>query len=160
MYTVDTGLQAITSTSATAILCGTAGSTVAADILALRIGIYSGASVSYPSNGTVLFQLLRPTGTASAGVGSVTPNPHNASDIAARSTWLNGATGSTISGLTAGTTVLWAQSLPFTAGANWAEWVTPGAEWRLGASSNIALYITCSSAGTATDFNCEMVFSE
>ena len=42
-------------------------------------------------------------------------------------------------------------TLPFTAGANWAEWVTPGNEWAVPLSSNIALYLVQSTAGTLNE---------
>ncbi len=157
-YTAASAAVTLASTSTTAILCGSTGSTVTADVSAIRIGIYSGSSVSYPSNGTVQAQLMRATGTAGGGT-TVTPSPHNASDIAANSTWLD-ASGAAITGLTKGSVCVWEQVLPFTAGANWAEWVTPGAEWRIGASTNLALYLTCSSAGTATEFIAELVLAE
>ena len=157
-YTVTSALVTLASTSQTAIICGTTGATVTADVQALRIGIYSGGGVSYPSNGTVQCSLYRPTGTAAGGT-AATPRPHNASDIAANSTWLD-ASGGAITGLTLGAVVTWNQVLPFTAGATWADWVTPGAEWRIGASTNLALYLTCSSAGTATQFQAEFVFAE
>jgi len=136
---------------------GATGSTVTADLQAIRIGIYSGASVSYPSNGTVEVYLARP-GTNGTGGTSVTPSPHNASDIAANSTWTIGSW--TISPARGSGAVLWQQSLPFTAGANWAEYVTPGDEWRLSASGYIGIFVLCSSAGTATQFEAQLVFAE
>jgi hypothetical protein len=157
-YTVDSGLQAVTTATITPVLCGTTSSSTVADIVAIRVGVFSGSSVVYPTNGTVLVQLQRPTGTA-AGGGSVTPSPHNVTDIAARTTWLAGSTGTAVTGLTPAT-ILWGQVIPFAAGANWAEWDQPGAEWRLGASANICVYVTTSAASTATDFSVELVFSE
>jgi hypothetical protein len=157
IYTVTSGLVAYTATSATPILSGSTGSAVTADIQAIRVGSYAGSSVSYPTNGTVLVQLARATGTAGGG-SSVTPAPHNSTDLAAQSTWLD-AHSAAITGLTQGVT-LWQQTLPFTAGANWSEWVTPGSEWRLPISANVAVYLTASAAGTATDFEVEIVFAE
>jgi len=157
IYTVTSGLVTYTSTTATPVLFGSAGSTVTADIMALRIGSYAGSSVSYPSNGTILAQLCRPTGTQAGGSSALTPAPHNSADIAANTTWKDGTTA--ITGLTAAT-FLWQQALPFTAGANWAEWVTPGAEWRLPASGQVAVYLTASSAGTATQFEVQITFAE
>jgi hypothetical protein len=157
LYTGTSGLVTYTGTSATPIFYGACASTNPADIWAIRIGIYSGSAVSYPSNGTVLVQLSRVTGAQSGGT-SVTANPHNASDIAAN-TLFHDATGSALAGLTQGVT-LWEQTLPFTAGANWAEWFTPGAELRVAASAACAIYLTASSAGTATEFETSLVFSE
>lgn len=157
LYTATSGLVTYTGTSATAAFYGIAAATNPMDIWAIRIGIYSGSSVSYPSNGTVLVQLSRVTGTEAGGT-SVTASPHNASDVAANSLF-HDATGSAITGLTQGVT-LWEQTLPFTAGANWAEWFTPGAELRVAASAGCAIYLTASSAGTATEFETSLVFSE
>jgi len=157
IYTATSGLVAYTGTSATLIFLGTTTSTATADIQAIRVGIYSGSGVSYPSNGTVLVQLCRVTGSSAGGT-AVTARPHNASDIAANTTFLD-ATGSAITGMTQGA-IVWEQSLPFTAGANWAEWVTPGAEWRVSASSFVGVYLTASSGGTATDFETSLVFTE
>lgn len=55
---------------------------------------------------------------------------------------------------------LWSQELPFTAGSNWGEWFTPGFEINVPASSQVALYIQASSAGTATTFSAEIEYSE
>lgn len=157
IYTATSGLVTYTGTSATPIFYGTTTSTSTADIQCIRIAIYSGSGVSFPSNGTVQVQLARVTGATSGGT-AVTAAPHNASDIAANTTFLD-ATGSAITGLTEGVR-LWGQSIPFTAGANWAEWVTPGSEWRVSASAAVAIYLTASSAGTATEFQAELVFAE
>lgn len=156
-YTCTSSLVAYTATSATPIMMAAAGATGTIDIQAIRVASYAGSGVSYPSNGTVLVQISRVTGSASGG-SALVPSPHNATDIAAQSTWKD-ASGAAITGLTQSVT-LWEQALPFTAGANWAEWVTPGAEWRVSASGTIAVYLTASSAGTNTDFEASMVFVE
>jgi hypothetical protein len=157
VYTATSGLVTYTGTSATPIFYGAAAATNPLDIECIRIAIYSGSSVSFPSNGTVQVQLCRVTGSESGGT-SVTANPHNPSDIAAN-TLFHDATGTAITGLTQGV-VLWSQTLPFTAGANWAEWTTPGSEWRIAASGACAIYLAASSAGTATEFQSELVFIE
>jgi hypothetical protein len=128
------------------------------DIQAIRIAIYSGSSVSYPSNGTVLAQLVRVTSYASGGT-AINAQKHNSTDIAANTTFLD-ASGSAITNTETAGAILWQQSIPFTAGANWAEWVTPGSEWRVSASGIVAIYLTASSAGTATDFAASLVFIE
>jgi hypothetical protein len=158
-YTIDSGLVTLASTSQTPILAGITTATSTCDILAIRIGVYSGSSVSYPANGTVQCTLAR-TSAAPTGGAASTANPHNASDIAANTLWKNGSTA--ITAITTPGVTLWNQILPFTAGANWGEWVPGGAEWRVGASTTIgvALYLTCSSAGTATQFQAELVFVE
>jgi hypothetical protein len=156
-YSSTTALVAYTATSATPIMWGATTSSSTMDIQAIRVASYAGSGVSYPSNGTVLVQLSRVTGTAAGGT-ALTPSPHNPGDIAAVSTWKDASTAA-VTSLTQGVT-LWEQALPFTAGANWAEWVTPGAEWRVGATGTIAVYLTASSAGTATDFEASIVFVE
>ena len=158
VYTATSALVTYTGTSATPVFYGLAPSTATADILAIRVGLYSGGSVSYPANGTVLAQLSRATGTRAGGT-SITPAPHNAGDIASQLSQCFDASGSAITGLTQGVT-LWQQSLSFTAGANWAEWFSPGTELRVAASAAFAVYLTASSAGTATQFEVEAVFAE
>ena len=159
-YTVDSGIMADTTAAATPLFCGTTVATSTMYIEAIRFSVVtSGASV-YPANATLAVGLFRATGTAAGGA-AVTPNPHISGDLAARSTWLSvGATPTAITGLTQGSVQLWGMTLPFTAGANWAEWVTPGNEWSVPISANIALYLVQSTAGTLTNFQCEMVFSE
>lgn len=156
IYTVDGGLQTLASATQTCLLVGTTISTNPCDIEAIRVGIYSGTSVSYPASGTVQFLLARASGVSGGGTTGLGVNPHNPTDIAANTVWKNASTPITS---TIGV-VLWGQSLPFAAGANWAEWATPGAEWRVSASSSIGVYVDCSSAGTATQFQIELVFSE
>lgn len=157
IYTATSNLVTYTGTSATPVFYGLCASTNPCDILCIRIGSYAGGGVSYPTNGTLLPQLSRATGTESGGT-AVTAAPHNAGDIAANTTFKD-ATGSAITGLTQGVT-LWQQPLVFSAGSNWSEWVTPGAEWRVAASAAFAVYLTASAAGTATQFSVEVVFAE
>ena len=156
IYTVDSGLQTLAATSQTCLLVGTATATNTVDIEAIRVSLYSGPSVSYPPNGTVQILLARASGTIGGGAAGVTVNPHNPADITANTTWRNNSTAITA---TIGA-ILWGQVLPFTAGANWAEWVTPGSEWRVGASASAGVFLTCSSAGTATQFQIELVTAE
>ena len=161
-YTVNSGAIAVATTTATPILACVTSSTAICDIECIRIGIYSGSGVSFPSNGTVLCSLQR-IATPGTATGTVSPYPHNQADIAANTVWSTGGWQTTPVG---GSTILWSQSIPFTAGANWAEWVTPGAEWRVSGTGSatgaayVALFVACSSAGTATDFVGEIVFSE
>lgn len=162
-YTAESGVCALATTTASALLWAWPGAaTVTMDIAAIRVGITaSGGTPSYPSNGIVQVQLVRATGTIAGGA-TITPNPHNSSDIAANSVWKSASTAITTQP-TVGV-VLWGQQLPFTAGANWAEWVTPGLEWRVPASgtagTGIALMTTQSSAGTNTAFTAEIIFAE
>lgn len=155
-YTVTGALVTVATTSATPILCGTTGASVTMDISAIRVSAIGAAT--FPANATWQASLYRATGTAAGGT-AATPRPHNPSDIAANSTWLD-ASGGAITGLTQGAVVAFTQALPFTAGANWGEWVTPGFEWRVSASTNIALYLVCTTAGTSTQFEAELIFTE
>lgn len=157
VYTANSALVTYTATSATPVFYGAATSTNTTDIMAFRVGSFAGSGVSYPANGTILCQLARVTGTESGGT-SVTPSPHNSADLAAN-TVCKDASGSAITALTIGA-VLWQQSLPFTAGANWGEWVTPGCEWRIPASGLFAVYLTASLGGTATQFEVSLTFAE
>jgi hypothetical protein len=70
-----------------------------------------------------------------------------------------GTSAAAITGLTM-TTELWAQNIPFTAGSNWGEWFTPGFEIPIPISTQFALFVTASSAGTATTFHGEIEFTE
>lgn len=159
VYTIDSGVFTVATTTQTCLLVGTTSSVQTFSVIAVRVGIYSGASVSYPSNGTAHLQLLRSTGTA-AGGGTATKNAKTsfASLLACQSSWLSGSTA--ITGLTATSVEPWGQILPFSAGANWAEWDTPGDETDVGPSANLALWVTCSSAGTATQFKTQLVICE
>jgi len=163
-YTVDSGLVSIaTATTAQYVMAAYTTTTNVLDIEAIRVGVFSGASVSYSSNATLLCQLQRITTPGTSGTGTLTPRPHNQADLAAATTWSTGTFQTTP--VTSGI-VLWGQSIPLTAGANWAEWVTPGAEWRIGPSSSsgaaayVALFVTASVTGSNIDLTAEVVFSE
>jgi hypothetical protein len=158
-YTADSGVVGVASGSQAILLWGYPTlATASMDIEAIRVSVLG--ATSFPSNASVACTLARTTGTPSGGA-AITPNPHNPADQIAASTWKSGSTA--LTGFSVGV-VVWEQNIPFTAGANWAEWVTPGAEWRVvgsaTAGSGIAVYVTCSSAGTGTTFQCEVVFAE
>ena len=113
VYTATSNLVPYTGTSATPVVAGSAATTMTMDIQAIRIGIYSGGGVSYPSNGAVLCQLSRCTGAITGGASMTSPTriaPHNSTDIASNiSTMADGSTA--ITGLTQGVN-LWQQSPP------------------------------------------------
>ena len=163
-YTVNSGYVTVTTTSSTPILACVTSSTAICDIECIRVGIYSGSGISYPSNGTVLCSLQRIV-TPGTATGTVSPYPHNQADIAANTVWSTGGW-QTTPVPQATPVILWSQSIPFTAGANWAEWVTPGAEWRVSGTGSttgaayVALFVACSTAGSGTEFTGEIVFSE
>jgi hypothetical protein len=161
MYTVDSGQVTLASASQTPMLLVSTTTTAICDIQAIRVGAVSSSSAVFPGTATVQAYLARAANSPTGGT-PVTPRPHNPADIPANTAW-------TVGSWTAAPTfgnILWGQVIPFTAGANWAEWVTPGAEWRIGpvsstgAAAYAAVFLTCSSAGTATAFSIELVFSE
>ena len=160
-YTVDSGQITLASASQTPMLLVSTTTTAICDIQAIRIGTVSSSSATFPAGSTVQAYLARAGNTPGGGT-PVTPRPHNPADIAANTAW---TVGSWSTAPTFGS-ILWGQVIPFTAGANWAEWVTPGTEWRVGpvsstgAAAYAAVFLTCSSAGTATAFSIECVFSE
>jgi hypothetical protein len=158
-YTVDSGLIVLASTSQTPLIASNGGTAFVADIEAIRVSVSSsGGTPSYPSNSIVNFLLARTTAAATTA-SAVVARPHNPTDVAAQTSFL---AGTNVGAVTTPGVTLWSQNLPFTAGANWAEWVTPGAEWRTAASATagVAVYVTCTSAGTNTAFQIELVFSE
>lgn len=161
LYTIDSGLMVHTGSSQIALLAGTNGASSTFSVARIGFGINSGSGVSYPPNSTVHLQLLRSTGTAAAGT-AATKNPKNAlaQTLAAQSTWLAGSTGTPITGLTATAVEVWGMVVPFSAGANWAEWDTPGEETDTGPSANLVLWVTPSSAGTATQFKAQVLIGE
>lgn len=162
-YTVDFGTLAVAAAGPTTIAGISCAATNPLDIMAIRFAVF-GAS-TFPANASLQVTLARASTGYTSGGHTVTANPHNAGDIASNTTFYNdqttaaGGTVSAIVGFTQGVT-LWQQEIPFTAGANWAEWVTPGAEWRVAASAFAGVYLTQSSAGTATSFGLELVVVE
>ena len=94
VYTATSNLVPYTGTSATPVVAGSAATTMTMDIQAIRIGIYSGGGVSYPSNGAVLCQLARVTGAITGGAAMTARiAPHNSTDIACNiSTMADGST--------------------------------------------------------------------
>ena len=163
-YTVDSGPVAIaTATTVQPIMSASTTTTNVADIEAIRVGIYSaaGSTPSYSANGTLLVQLARCANPGTAA-STQTPRPHTQADLLANTGW---STGTWQTAPTVGN-ILWGQSIPLTAGANWAEWVTPGAEWRVGPSSSaaaaayIALFVQASVTGSNVQLVAEIVFSE
>ena len=136
------------------------------NISAIRVGLYAGSSAYFPTNGTITWRIRRVAG-ANSGlfVGSATAYPVGQSTLAATSAWLY----STANGSGTGTSatmgqVLWSQTTPLTAGANWGEWFTPGFEINVGpqASATIAVTYELGSAGSisAVGLQPELVISE
>lgn len=150
---------AVATTTPTPILYGVTTSSGDCNISAVRVSCM-GAS-AFPSNASFVASLNIVTGTVAGGNAAVARNLTYSSGLAAATTFLT-AGGTSAAAIT--TIVLsnelWAQNLPFTAGANWGEWFTPGFEINIPVSTKFALYITESSAGTGTTFAGEIEFSE
>ena len=135
------------------------------NVSAIRVATYSGSSASYPSNGTITWRLRRVSSTNSGIlVGTATAAPVGQSTTAAVSTWYY----STAAGLGTATfatpgAVVWSQTIPCTAGANWGEWFTPGFEVNVGpGQGTLAVTYELGAAGTTSIVNLvpELVISE
>jgi len=147
-----------TVTTPIPILYGVTAATGDCNISCIRCGVLGAAA--FPSNASVLFSLNINTGVQAGGNAAVAKQLSGVA-FAARTTFVTaGGTGAAaITGLTM-TTNLWSQEVPFTAGSNWGEWFTPGFEINIPISTQFALFVTASSAGTATTFTGELEFTE
>ena len=132
------------------------------NISAIRVGTYAGSSASFPSNGTVTFRLRRVSSTFSAGLQGATATAYAVSQSTTAalsawyySTWTN-ATG-TFANQGATAPVVWEQTIPCTAGANWGEWFTPGFELNLGAAGAGSLALTYEVGGGVTGTNVNLM---
>src|SRR5579859_762298 len=155
-YSVASGLVAVTSTSQTPILFATAGSTVSADALGIRVSAPAGSSPTFPSNASVKFTLAK--STSGVGTTTVTPRPVNNLDIAANTLWYTAWSVAPTIG-----NIVWEHNVSFSAGANWGEVFPSGLERRLGGTGSNdqwALYVTLSATSTATDFEVGIDFIE
>jgi hypothetical protein len=145
------------------LMYGAAAANVDYNISAVRIAIQSGSSASYPTNGSITFRLRRTTGS-NTGVfaGTATASYTGPGTISATSVWIYGTASSAGTGtIGTPTNVLWSQTIPYTAGANWAEWFTPGFEINSGAGGTIALTYTFNNGtSSATFVTPEFVISE
>lgn len=133
------------------------------NVSAIRVSTYSGASASYPSNGTITWRIRRVSG-ANVGilVGTGTAAAISQSTLAAQSTWIySTANGSGTATFATYGNVLWEQTTPATAGANWGEWFTPGFELNV-TNATIAVTYELGAAGTTANVNLmpELVISE
>jgi hypothetical protein len=163
VYTATSNLVSYGTTTTLPIMAGSATSTAPFDIWAIRVGIHTaGTAPTFPSNTSLLCQLSRTTGAVGGGssIASTRIAPHNTTDVASNIGYLYDASSAAITGLTQGVN-MWQGVLPFTAGQEVSEWVTPGAEWRVSASTTFALFVTSpGGAGTETDVWGEIVWSE
>jgi hypothetical protein len=136
------------------------------NVSAVRVNTVSGSGAFYPSNGTITWRLRRVAGaTGTIMQSTATAYPISQSTTAAQSTWIYAtSSGSGTATFATMGQVLWSQTTPLTAGANWGEWFTPGFELNVSpqASGTIALTYELGSAGSisAVGFSPELVISE
>ncbi len=124
------------------------------NVSAVRVSTYSGSSASYPSNGTITWRIRRVSSTNTGIlVGTATAAPTGQSTLAAQSTWIySTANGSGTATFATYGNVLWSQTIPCTAGANWGEWFTPGFEINV-TNATIAVTYELGAAGTTSAVN-------
>jgi hypothetical protein len=148
----------VATTTVTPILYGVTTAANDCNITAIRMSVMGAAA--FPSNASNIISINIVTGTVGGG-NTATAIQLSGVTKAATTTFLTagGTSAAAITSLTQ-TTYMWSQNLPFTAGANWGEWYTPGFEINIPVSTKFALYIQSSSAGTATTFAGEIEFSE
>ena len=138
------------------------------NISAIRVGLYAGSSAYFPTNGTITWRLRKVSGSllpAGGSAGTATANPIGQSTNSALSSWyFTTLANATATFATQTGAVLWEQTTPCTAGANWGEWFTPGFELNLGAAGagSLALTYAYGAAGTSVAVNAEvgLVISE
>lgn len=149
----------VTSTTPAPILSGSTSASADCNISAIRVSCLGAAS--FPSNASWAASLNVMTSTTLTGGHAAVPHILTPGTLTASTTFLT-AGGTSASAITNGTigAFLWSQEIPFTAGANWGEWFTPGFEVNIPAPSLFAVYITESSAGTGTTFTAEIEFTE
>ncbi len=159
----DTGTPLATGATSTVttpvpILYGVTTATNDCYISAIRGSVLGAAA--FPSNASVTVSLNINTGTKAGGNAALARQLAGTA-LAANTIFstAGGTAAAAITGLTM-TTELWAQNIPFTAGSNWGEWFTPGFEIPIPISTQFALFVTASSAGTATTFHGELEFTE
>jgi hypothetical protein len=133
------------------------------NVSSVRVATYSGSSASYPSNGTITWRLRKVSSTNSAILaGTAVVNPISQSTTAAASVWIySTANGSGTATFATSGNILWSQTTPCTAGANWGEWMTPGFELNV-TNSTMAVTYELGAAGTTSAVNLvpELVISE
>jgi hypothetical protein len=139
------------------ILYGVTSATADCNIACLRIGVLG--ATAFPATQSMTFSLNVVTGSKAGGQ-AVVAKQLSGVTLAAQTVWSTaGGTGAAaITGLTMGA-VLWSQPLPFTGGSNWEDYLA-GLEINIPASTQFALFATCSAAGTATSASGEAVFTE
>lgn len=157
-YMADSGLVSIAATSATPALYFSTSSTVTLVVAKIKVSVEGVSSPAPPTNGSVFFALSVVTGTVAGGA-AVTPAQLSGPTLAAQSTWKSGSTA--LTGLTQSTEV-WPFTVPFTAGASWADdHENTGLEVPIPVSGLYAVYFTAASgAGTGCSARVVAWFSE
>ena len=126
------------------------------DISAIRVGTYSASSANYPSNGTITWRLRKVSGgvlPAGGTTGTATAAPIGQSTNSAVSSWWFNTLANATATYATPSNVLWEQTIPCTAGANWGEWFTPGFEINLGAAGAGTVALTYEIGGGVTSTN-------
>lgn len=155
-YQVDSLGVSIGGTSATPILYIAPTSTNDVNIVKAKFCIEAASTPTPPSNGSVLFQIAKVTGTK-AGGGAVTPSQLSGVVLAAN-TVFSSANSAAITGLTQ-STVYWTGVVPFAAGASWSdEEENTGLELNIPASGIYAVYFTAAS-GAGSGMNARVVLN-
>ena len=164
VYNVDTnsatGITIGSTTPGTefVLMYGIVPATAEYNVSAVRVGTYSGSSASYPSNGSVTFRLRRVSGSilpAGGSGGTGTAAPVSQSTLVSASTWYYSTLTNATATFGSPAAVVWEQTIPCTAGANWGEWFTPGFEINVGAGvgGTLALTYEYGAAGTSSAVN-------
>jgi hypothetical protein len=157
-YFADSGAVTISGTSATPMLYIAPPSTSDLNVVRIKPFIEAVSSPSPPSNGSVLFQLAKVTGTKGGGA-AVTPSQLSGATLAANTVFSSGSTA--LTGLTL-STVFWSADVPFAAGAGWEDaYENTGLEINIPASGTWAVYFTAASgAGSGMAARCVVNFTE
>ena len=158
-YFVDSLGVSIGSASATPALYIAPTSTNDLTVCRIRVSVEAASTPSPPTNGSVLFQLCKVTGTK-AGGGAVTPANTGQGALAAN-TVFSSAQSASITGLTQ-STVYWAHPIPFATGASWEDsFENTGFERYIPASGIYAVYFTAASgAGSGCNARVTLDFTE
>ena len=151
IYTADSGLVTISSTSQSPILNLRTTSTKRCFVVGLRVKI--GVTAAAAGN-DVIFTLGRVT-TSGTGGTQVTARPHDATSAAAFSTAF--VPSYTIAPTVGNILAEWA--LPQTTGSMWEEFPPLGYEWVAPVSDQLCVFVT-NSVATATPVEAQLVISE
>lgn len=158
-YSIDSTGVSISGTGAIPVLYILPTTTSDANIVRIKVAVEAASTPAPPSNGSVLWTLVKVTGSVGGG-GSVTSVPTGVSTLASNTTFKSGST--PITGLTAGVT-LWTGVTPFTAGGCWEDaYENTGIEVYVPqGTAALALYMTAASgAGSGCNGRAMLNFTE